>query len=220
MLQRIGRSSLVEPLSLIMLAFLIIVNTCIYMMVLSPEYNTIKVTEVGIELEEEVPYIIKRVLDPEVKRGTVKILETGVNGLIRKKALVHYENRIEKGRRVVSEIVLREMKPEILSIGVKDTIMLTSRSFETHKEVLELETTAYTHTGNTTFTGVYPQVGTIAVDPKIIPLGTKMWVEGYGYGIAQDTGGLIKGHIIDLFMDTEEECWDWGRRKVNVYILN
>jgi 3D (Asp-Asp-Asp) domain-containing protein len=46
-----------------------------------------------------------------------------------------------------------------------------------------------------------------------------MWVEGYGYGIAQDTGGLIKGNIIDLFMDTKEDCLRWGRRNVKVYIL-
>jgi 3D (Asp-Asp-Asp) domain-containing protein len=187
--------------------------------VLLPEYNTSKVEEVAIELEEEVPHAIERVLNPEAKRGTVKTVKKGINGLVRKKALVHYENGIEKSRQVISEIVLREMKPEVLSIGVKDTIMLTSRNLEMHKEVLNLEATAYTHTGNTTYTGVYPQVGTIAVDPKIIPLGTRMWVENYGYGIAQDTGGLIKGHIIDLFMDTEQECWDWGRRNVKVFIL-
>jgi len=86
------------------------------------------------------------------------------------------------------------------------------------EKILILEATAYTHTGNTTYTGVYPQVGTIAVDPRFIPLGSKMWVEGYGFGVAQDTGGLIKGGIIDVFMETEAECLRWGRRRVKVYL--
>jgi len=47
-----------------------------------------------------------------------------------------------------------------------------------------------------------------------------LWIEGYGYGIAQDTGGLIKGKRIDLFMDTVGECRRWGRRKVEVYVLD
>ena len=87
-------------------------------------------------------------------------------------------------------------------------------------QIWTLQATAYTHTGNPTFTGVYPHVGTIAVDPALIPLGSKMWVEGYGFGIAQDTGGAVKGEVIDLFMETKQECWQWGRRKVQVYILN
>jgi 3D (Asp-Asp-Asp) domain-containing protein len=101
----------------------------------------------------------------------------------------------------------------------RETIVLAARGLDKPKKEMRLQATAYTHTGNPTFTGVYPQVGTIAVDPQVIPLGTRMWVEGYGYGIAQDTGGLIKGNIIDLFMDTEAECWQWGRRFVKVYLF-
>ena len=82
--------------------------------------------------------------------------------------------------------------------------------------ITEVEATAYTHTGNQTYTGTWPSRGTIAVDPSRIPLGTKVWVEGYGWSTAEDTGGLIKGDIIDLFHDTEKECWDWGRQKVTV----
>jgi len=58
------------------------------------------------------------------------------------------------------------------------------------------------------------------VDPRVIPLGTLLYVEGYGYAEAQDTGGLIKGNIIDVFMDTEEKARQWGRRQVQVYILD
>lgn len=182
--------------------------------------SPVLVKEVIIEAEEEIPYSTQKMLDYEAKRGNLQELQRGENGIVKRKYLVCYENGNETGRRVIEETVLQHMQPEIISVGVKDIAMITSRSLPEPKTVLELESTAYTHTGNPTFTGVYPQVGTIAVDPKIIPLGTRMWVEGYGYGTAQDTGGLIKGNIIDLFMDTEKECWEWGRRKVKVYILN
>jgi len=90
--------------------------------------------------------------------------------------------------------------------------------------------TAYTHCKNKngdingtgdgfTATMTRPKVGTIAVDPEVIPLGSRMWVEGYGYGRAEDVGGLIKGHKIDVFFETEKKCFEWGRRwvKVRVY---
>ena len=68
-----------------------------------------------------------------------------------------------------------------------------------------------------TASGMKPQVGVIAVDPKVIPLGTKLYVEGYGNAIAGDTGGVIKGKRLDLFMNTNEECYVWGRKKVKVW---
>lgn len=85
---------------------------------------------------------------------------------------------------------------------------------------LTVRATAYTHTGNRTATGIYPYVGVIAVDPNYIPLGTKVYVEGYGVAIAADTGGLIKGNKIDLFMDSESECDEWGIQTRKLYILN
>lgn len=82
-----------------------------------------------------------------------------------------------------------------------------------------MEATAYTYTGNRTFTGTWPSRGTIAVDPAVIPLGTRLWIEGYGLGIAADTGSAIRGNKIDLFMETETECIKWGRRTVIIRIL-
>ena len=79
--------------------------------------------------------------------------------------------------------------------------------------------TAYTHTGYRTATGTWPSRGTIAVDPKVIPLGTRLYVDGYGEGVAVDTGGLIKGARIDVFMETRDEAILWGKRPVEVKIL-
>ena len=85
-------------------------------------------------------------------------------------------------------------------------------------ETITFEATAYTWTGYRTATGTWPSRGTVAVDPNVIPLGSVLYVEGYGPAVAADTGGDIKGQRVDLYMDTEHECWQWGRRKVEVQI--
>ena len=64
-----------------------------------------------------------------------------------------------------------------------------------------------------------PNAKIIAVDPKVIPLGTKVWVEGYGEAIAADKGGSIKGNKIDVFMSSTKKAYSWGRRTVTVKIL-
>lgn len=88
------------------------------------------------------------------------------------------------------------------------------------ERVMVMEATAYTWTGQRTASGTWPAIGTVATDPEVIPLGTKIWVEGYGEAVALDTGGLVKGNIIDLYFPTESECWEFGRRQVEVLILN
>lgn len=65
-----------------------------------------------------------------------------------------------------------------------------------------------------------PNQKVIAVDPNIIPLGSKVWVEGYGEAIAGDTGGAIKGNKIDVFIPTRNEALQWGRKQVKLKILN
>ena len=90
-------------------------------------------------------------------------------------------------------------------------------------KTLTMESTAYYGHG-TTALGLKPVrnpngLSTIAVDPNVIPLGTKVYVSGYGVAIAADTGGAIKGNIIDVFLNSYEECYSWGRRQVTVQIL-
>ena len=82
-----------------------------------------------------------------------------------------------------------------------------------------MRATGYTYSGYLTATGHEPRVGFIAVDPNIIPLGSKVYVDGYGFATAADTGGAIKGNRIDLFFETEEECFDWGNRSAKVFLL-
>ncbi len=84
-----------------------------------------------------------------------------------------------------------------------------------------MSATAYTFTGHRTATGTYPRRGTVAVNPSVIPYGTRLYIEGYGYGVAEDTGSFIYSHSnrIDLFMESLGQCYSWGCRTVNVYIL-
>jgi len=86
-------------------------------------------------------------------------------------------------------------------------------------ETITFEATAYTWTGYRTATGVCPSRGTVAVDPRVIPLGTELYIEGYGPAVALDTGGAIRGQIIDLYMDSYQECIEWGRRQVEVRVM-
>ena len=85
---------------------------------------------------------------------------------------------------------------------------------------MTMEATAYTATGNLTASGTRARVGAVAVDPNVIPLGTRLYIEGYGYATAEDTGGAIKGNIIDLYMNSTSEVYNWGRRPVKVTILD
>lgn len=98
-----------------------------------------------------------------------------------------------------------------------------------YSQVLTGSSCAYTApAGALTSTGRTAAVGLVAVNPNIIPYGTELYITSsdgdkvYGYAIAADTGGAVmRGSIIvDLFMNSESDCYDWGRRDVNVYILN
>jgi len=98
---------------------------------------------------------------------------------------------------------------------------------QTFKGKVEFTATAYTCDGEIgiTATGTTARVGAIAVDPRVIPLGTKMYIVSadgqyvYGYCTAEDTGGAIKGNIVDLYYDTYDECIQFGRRNVVIYFV-
>ncbi|MGM0367903.1 MAG: 3D domain-containing protein [Actinomycetota bacterium] len=67
--------------------------------------------------------------------------------------------------------------------------------------------------------GLSVKKGVVAVDPKVIPLGTRLFIPGYGEALAADTGGWIKGKRIDLAFDSLEECYGFGRRKLRIYLV-
>lgn len=94
-------------------------------------------------------------------------------------------------------------------------------------ETFAVEATAYTAgcsgCSGITATGINlnndPYAKVIAVDPNVIPLGTQVFVEGYGYAVAGDTGGAIKGYKIDVHLPTKKEAYNWGRKTVNITLI-
>lgn len=92
-----------------------------------------------------------------------------------------------------------------------------------YSSVMSMEATAYLPTDGsstgTTATGIPATYGIVAVDPRVIPLGTRVFIPGYGEALAADTGGAIKGYKIDLCMESYAECMNFGRRNVTVYVL-
>ena len=170
--------------------------------------------------EVEVPFQTKTIDDPELTFGEKKVEKAGVKG----KDIVTYENitrigyeqKIELDRRHVTAPV-----DEIVRQGIAQSV-LTPEGYKRYKKKIYGEATAYTWGGGasgTTSLGLWPKRGIAAVDPRMIPYYTKMYIPGYGMAIAGDTGGAIVGHRIDLFMDSLYECYQWGRRDVEIYIL-
>ena len=105
--------------------------------------------------------------------------------------------------------------------STSSSISQNSNSSSNNNVVRTVNVVATAYTGySTTSTGQKPVWGTIAVDPKIIPYGTKVYTPQFGRTfIANNTGGAIKGNKIDIFMNTKKECYNWGRRTIEIQIL-
>ncbi|GGA31647.1 hypothetical protein GCM10007416_00190 [Kroppenstedtia guangzhouensis] len=178
---------------------------------------------------EFTDFPVKKQEDPDLPKGEKKVTQKGKKGKVIYEVTALYKN----GKAMVTDQKkIEEIKPvaEIVKVGSgevedeKEDTQLASTSGSRiaglkYKKSLSMQATGYTHTGNPTATGAMPRRGTVAVDPRVIPLGTQLYIPGYGRAVAQDTGGAVKGNIIDLFFETRQEAVQWGRRNVTVYIL-
>ena len=112
---------------------------------------------------------------------------------------------------------------EIVEEPVRENVVETSYGAINYSNVMSMEATAYLPAdGNgagITATGVRATYGVVAVDPRIIPLGSKVYIPGYGVALAADTGGAIRGYRIDLCMESYSQAMQFGRRNVTVYVL-
>ncbi len=212
-------------------------------------YNTIYIdyTDIGYEsgtATESIPFTTKSEYTAAMNKGTVKVTQKGTNGV----KLVSYTQKTVNGvptlREITSTTVLTQPVNAVQLVGTKTlpsnpknwvSTLVPSKAIEVDakgtpvkfKSKMTVRATAYTHTGNNCATGVKPQPGYIAVNPKVIPYGTKLFIKSvdgrytYGYAIAADTGGFIKKHPtgVDLFFDTRSECINFGVRQVEIYIL-
>lgn len=160
--------------------------------------------------------------DSSLDSSVQKVKSEGVNGEKEITYQVVYKDGVEVSRNVKSTKTISEPQNKIVVKGTSQVYASRGGNI-TYKKKLNCIATAYSGHSNTA-TGRKPVrniggLSTIAVDPSVIPLGSKVYVDGYGYAIAADTGGAIKGNIIDLYLNTSSECTNWGRRPVNVLIV-
>ncbi|MCL5290619.1 MAG: 3D domain-containing protein, partial [Firmicutes bacterium] len=152
-------------------------------------------------------------------RGISRTMVRGQNGEEQQTWSVTYHDGQLVSRHLVDRKTVANPTESIVQVGTGQTV---SRGGETirFREAMEVTATAYSHTGYNTACGTWPEYGTVAVDPRVIPLGSRLYVEGYGQATALDTGGAIKGSRIDVFLESAGEAGRWGVRTVKVYLLD
>lgn len=195
-----------------------------------------RVTEV-LEVEDYViPFENLIEKNNKLEVGITNKVQEGVDGLRKSHVKKEYVNGVLSSSIVVKDEIVTEPIPQITERGTKDFIV-TSRGDTRYRTAITMTATAYDlsyastkkNPGDRgyglTASGTKARPGAVAVDPKVIPLGTKLYIQSldgtpdYGFAIAEDTGGAIKGNKVDLFFHTSREVYNFGRRKVKVYIL-
>ncbi len=198
----------------------------------------VRVDKETTTVEEEEKFTIETKSDKSLLKGREKIVQQGEKGIVSRDYEIVKENGKEVSRTLIAEKTIKEPKKQIVSVGTKvvvadagnvsNTTVSRDDSAPTGGKEFYVTATAYTAGCNgctgITATGINlkanPNLKVIAVDPRVIPLGSKVWVEGYGYAIAGDTGGAIKGNKIDLHMATKAEAYQFGRRQVKIKVMN
>ncbi|MGG1572728.1 ubiquitin-like domain-containing protein [Fictibacillus sp. NRS-1165] len=191
--------------------------------------NVIRVEKVTDVVEEDTPFATVTRKDGKLAKGKEKVVEPGSKGRVSKKYEVVLENGKEVSRKLKSEKTLEESSDKVIAVGTKPKPVTVSRSKSAPSGGKELYVTSTAYTANCagcsgkTRTGLNlhanPNAKVIAVDPSVIPLGSKVYVEGYGYAIASDTGGAINGNRIDVFFSSQSQATKWGRKTVRIKII-
>jgi uncharacterized protein YabE (DUF348 family) len=201
---------------------------------------TIKITRVQEQIvteTEAIPFETVKKENDRLNSGSVRTVKEGVAGELEKQYKVVTEDGTQVLKELVKETLLASPISAIVEFGTVLNHTTSRGDVLRYEEVLSMRATAYTasfkDTGKNpgdpgfgiTRTGIRAKKGVIAVDPRVIPLGTRVYVEvagstpDYGYAVAADTGGAIKGNLIDLYYDTQDFVDHWGVKKVKVYIL-
>lgn len=196
-----------------------------------------RVEEVVEEIEVLIPHesIVNK--SDRLDVGMINTIQEGKDGLKNVKTTKRFENGKLVSENITEEKIIKEPVPKIVEKGTKD-YLISSRGKTRYKKAITMVATAYDNSYESTgkrpgdryygltASGTKARVGAVAVDPRVIPLGTKLYVESldgtkdYGFCVAEDTGGAIKNNKIDLFFNTASEVRNFGRRKVKVYILD
>ncbi|HOP73212.1 3D domain-containing protein [Thermoclostridium caenicola] len=202
------------------------------------EIRVIRVEEKIVTEEEQIPYHVLERPNKTMNEGETRTVNEGENGIREKQYKITYEDGKPVNREFIGETVVKEPVSRIVEYGTVPNFVTSRGERVRYSKVLKMKATAYTNsfedTGKNpgdpgygiTYTGMTARTGVVAVDPKVIPLGSKLYIEvpgsapDYGFAIAADIGSAIKGNKIDLFFNTTEEVRRWGVRNVVVYILN
>lgn len=182
--------------------------------------DKIKITRVKIVIKEKKETIEPKekdaVFDKSIASGTIVRTE-GKPG----KAVYKYTYKYINGKKKKTKKEFDHWVKKPTDIQLRFGTSVTGETGEVNfSETFTGNCTAYYFGKNAHgATGGHCHYGTCAVDPKVIPYGTKLYVEGYGTAVANDCGGAVKGHIIDLYMRSTKECFQWGRRNKKVYVL-
>lgn len=190
----------------------------------------LKIQLVKVDIKEEVAReaIAFDVVEESDANLDVSVEEVRQDGAAGEKEVAYeviYKDGKEVSRNIKSSKVITEPVNKIIVQGTRQSFASRDGQILDYKKLIYCESTAYYGDGITA-TGTIPVrnvngLSTISVDPRVIPLGSLVYVEGYGKAIASDTGGAIKGNIIDVFVNSHDEAFSWwGRRyDVPVYIL-
>lgn len=177
-----------------------------------------RITTKVVEEEVPIPYRIQREADNTLFSGIVRVINNGKEGLEKKIWEIVYKNGKEAERILLASTVIEEPVDRVVRVGTMRTVTRGGNTIR-FSRAYDMVATAYTYTGNRTATGVNPHVGVVAVDPSVIPMGSRLYVEGYGYCTAMDKGRAIRGNRIDVFLESRSQALSWGRRTVKVYLL-
>lgn len=200
------------------------------------EGMTITITRaqrLSVEETVDIPFETFHQINDRLAKDTSRVVRAGEVGKKTQVATVYLLDGKEVHREVHSESVLKEPVAEIVDVGTNENVITApDGTAYAYSKVITCKATAYDdsfasngHWGAITATGKALQYGMVAVDPKVIPLGTRLYIETpdrswvYGYAVAEDTGGAIKGNRVDLFYPSTSTCMQFGRRDVNVYVL-
>ncbi len=180
--------------------------------------EVIRVTEKQEQIEETIPYETEKTTDNTLEKGLSRTIKAGQPGTAINTVNITYHNGQEIAREVIDSETKAAPQKAVVAMGTITSISRGNLNFNFFRAAY-MTVSAYTYTGHNTSCGMKPAVGLVAVDPNVIPLGTRLYIEGYGYATAADTGGAIKGNRIDVFMEEKGQCLSWGRRTVKVYVL-
>lgn len=172
--------------------------------------------------EENAPFETVYQDDSSLPAGETKVIQQGIDGVDQFTVKEYYNGGKKVDEQILQRSVIKQPIPEIVARGTYSSAGSDDGQVPPYTSVLHVQASAYLPTdgggGGYTATGMRAQHGVVAVDPNIIPLGTKLYIPGYGVAVAADTGGF-SGYTIDLCVESYAEAINWGRRSINVYIL-